>query len=238
MRRSPTVQQIADHLGLSNFPVSRALAGNSGVSEATRARILQASAALKARAPLGRQVLFVTQAGDGVSPELWLAVLHGAEREGTRHGLTLIPRDAGYLGPLSAFDPAVCGIVLATAKPDGLAAEAHQVGLPAVTASYAGPAQPIDQVVTADWEAGSSVARYLIGLGHRSIGFVRGEAGLTGRRERLRGLRDGAADFADFEVHEIGFAEPGGSPIRSVRCCAPASRRRCCSVPMTAWPSP
>ena len=218
MRRSPTVQQIADHLGLSKFSVSRALAGKSGVSEATRARVLQASTSLRARAQPGRQVLFVTQTGDGVSPELWLAVLHGAEREGARHGLTLIPRDAGHLGPLSALDPAVCGIVLATARPDIVAAEAHQVGLPAVTASYAGPAQQIDQVVTADWEAGVCVARYLIGLGHRSIGFVRGEAGLTGRRERLRGLRDGAAEFADVEVHEIGFAEPGGFPdaFRSV----------------------
>jgi len=212
MRRGPTVQQIADHLGLSKFSVSRALAGKSGVSDATRARILQASTSLRARVSLGRQVLFVTQAGDGVSPELWLAVLHGAEREGARHGLTLIPRDALHLGPLSALDPAVCGIVLATAKPDMLAAEAHQVGLPAVAASYAEPAQPIDQVVTADWEAGFCVARYLIGMGHRTIGFVRGEAGLTGRRERLRGLRDGAAESTNVEVHEIGFAEPGGFP--------------------------
>ena len=105
----------------------------------------------------------------------------------------------------------MCGIVLATAKPDELAAEAHAVGLPAVTASYAGPMQPIDQVVTADWEAGVRVAHYLTGLGHRSIGFVRGEAGLFGRRERLRGLRDGVSE-SDVAVHEIGFTEPGGFP--------------------------
>ena len=212
MRRSPTVQQIADHLGLSKFSVSRALAGKSGVSEVTRLRVVQASQSLRVPAPLGSQVLFVTQAGDGVSPELWLAVLHGAEREGARHGLTLIPRDAGHLGPLDALHSAVCGLVLATAKPDELAAEAHRVGLPAVTASYAGPKQPIDQVVTADWEAGVSVARYLTGLGHRSIGFVRGEPGLFGRRERLRGLRDGVPPTGDVTIHEIGFAEPGGFP--------------------------
>ncbi len=212
-RNTPTVQQIADHLGLSKFAVSRALAGKSGVSEATRARILQAAAALRARsATPGRQVLFVTQAGDGVSTELWMTMLHGAEREGARQGLTLIPRDARHLGDLKLLDPAVCGLVLATAEPDALADAARRARLPAVTAGYAAPLQPIDQVVGADWEAGIVVARFLTGLGHRCIGYVRGGGGLFGRRERWRGLCDGTAEIADTSVHEIGYTEPAGFP--------------------------
>ena len=35
-----TLQSIADHLGISKFAVSRALAGKSGVSEDTRRTIL------------------------------------------------------------------------------------------------------------------------------------------------------------------------------------------------------
>ena len=212
-RSTPTVQQIADHLGLSKFSVSRALAGKSGVSDATRARVVQAAAALRARAaPPGKQVLFVTQAGDGVSTELWMTMLHGAEREGARQGLTLIPRDARHLGDLTLLDPAVCGLVLATSEPDALAAAARQARLPAVTAGYAAPLQPIDQVVGADWEAGIVVARYLVRLGHRCIGYVRGNGKLFGRRERWRGLCDGAAETAGTSVHEIGYAEPAGFP--------------------------
>ena len=212
-RSTPTVQQIADHLGLSKFSVSRALAGKSGVSEATRARIVQAASALRAgAAPQGRQVLFVTQSGDGVSTELWMTMLHGAEREAARQGLTLIPREARHLGDLARLDPAVCGLVLATSSPDAIAAAARRARLPAVTAGYAAPLTPIDQVVGADWEAGIVVARFLAGLGHRSIGFVRGGGGLFGRRERWRGLCDGAAEVPGAHAHQIGYDEPAGFP--------------------------
>jgi LacI family transcriptional regulator len=157
-------------------------------------------------------VLFVTQAGDGVSTELWMTMLHGAEREGARQGLTLLPRDARHLGDLALLDPAVCGLVLATAESDALAAAARRARLPAVTAGYCAALQPIDQVVGADWEAGIVVARYLTGLGHRCIGYVRGGGGLFGCRERWRGLCDGMADVAGAECHEIGYTEPAGFP--------------------------
>ncbi|GFN31104.1 hypothetical protein PCURB6_13640 [Paenibacillus curdlanolyticus] len=46
MREKATIQQIADFAGLSKFAVSRALAGKSGVSEATKERILKAAGQL------------------------------------------------------------------------------------------------------------------------------------------------------------------------------------------------
>jgi LacI family transcriptional regulator len=212
----PTVQQIADHLRLSKFSVARALAGKSGVSDATRARVLRAARQLgylrhlDASSATTRQVLFVMQEEDGVSSELWMTMLNGAEREGARHGITLIPRQARHLGDLAQLDPTVVGFILAMAQPGDLAAQALQTGLPVAAAGYAPPLDPVDQVVGADWEAGIVVARFLTGLGHRCIGFVQGRGGLFGRIERLRGLRDGAAECPGASVHEIGFDEPGG----------------------------
>ncbi|WP_127530668.1 LacI family DNA-binding transcriptional regulator [Paenibacillus kobensis] len=46
MREKVTIQQIADFAGVSKFAVSRALAGKSGVSEATKDRILKAAGQL------------------------------------------------------------------------------------------------------------------------------------------------------------------------------------------------
>ncbi len=210
-RAGPTIQQIADYLGLSKFSVSRALSGKSGVSEATRERVRGAAEALRQRSgQRARQVLFITEPDEGISGELLMAMLHGAEREGARTGLTLLPREARHLGDLGGLDPAVCGVILALADCDRLAAEARRVQLPAVVGGYASPLQPVDQVVGADWEAGIVVGRYLTGLGHRGIGYVRGRDGLFGRRERLRGLKDGATEAPGTSVHEIGFDEPGG----------------------------
>ncbi|WMT42348.1 helix-turn-helix domain-containing protein [Paenibacillus sp. D2_2] len=41
-----TMQQIADHLGVSKFVVSKALSGKSGVNEATKNRVIEAASQL------------------------------------------------------------------------------------------------------------------------------------------------------------------------------------------------
>ena len=49
--RRVTLQTIAEETGLSKFAVSRALAGKSGVSEETRARVAEVAARLGYRRP-------------------------------------------------------------------------------------------------------------------------------------------------------------------------------------------
>lgn len=46
MSRKVSIQTLADQLGLSKYAVSRALSGKTGVSEATRARVLELARAL------------------------------------------------------------------------------------------------------------------------------------------------------------------------------------------------
>jgi LacI family transcriptional regulator len=217
MRRNArvTIEQLAQQLGVSKFSVSRALAGKDGVSDETRARVRRAAARLgygggTVVPPSSRQVLFVMQDRDPVSSELWIHMLHGAEREGARHGLAIVPRQARQLTDVSALDAAVVGLVLAVTQPEAFRKQAQQAGLPMVWGGYGDVLGRVDRVTGADWEGGVAVGRLLTKLGHRKIGFVRGEDGLFGRMERLRGLRDGASECAATEVREIAFDEPHG----------------------------
>lgn len=211
-----TIQDLADELGLSKFSVSRALSGKSGVGPNTRNRVLRAAQAMGYQVPQGMtpaagQLLFLRQEIDPVSSELWLNILHGAEREGGRLGLDIVPRQVDALTRTPMLDPAVVGLILAVPRPADWTAKLATLGLPIAAASYVPPAERIDQVVGADWESGFAVAEMLAGLGHRAMAFVHGSTTPIGRAERLRGFRDGARQAApDSTVDDIVFDEAQG----------------------------
>jgi LacI family transcriptional regulator len=217
--RRLTIQDVADRVGLSKFSVSRALSGKPGVGEATRERVMQAAHEMGYRivperdAAAARQILFVRQELDPVSSELWLNIMHGAEREAERLGFAILPRQARTLGPPEGFDAAIAGLILAVPRPADFSAVIARARVPIVLASYAGPLERVDHVLGADWEAGFAVAEHLLALGHRDMVFVHGSSRPLGRAERYRGFRDGAerggASVADFVFDEaMGFREP------------------------------
>ena len=213
--RRLTIQDVAEKVGLSKFSVSRALSGKPGVGEATRARVLQAAHAIGYRidpsiAAKPSQILFIRQEIDPVASELWLNVMHGAEREAERHGLSILPRQSRYLRDIGAFDPSVAGLILAVPRPPELSTALAGVKLPVVCASYAGPMERIDHVVGADWESGMEVARLLLDLGHRDMAFVHGSTRPLGRAERFRGFRDGVLSQPGTVADDIVFDEAIG----------------------------
>ncbi|WP_026869899.1 LacI family DNA-binding transcriptional regulator [Inquilinus limosus] len=210
-----TIQDIADRLGISKFSVSRALSGKSGVGEATRSRVLRAAHSMGYRRSqelpaANGQILFIRQEIDPVSSELWLNMLHGAEREGERLGFSIVPRQARHLAEGGPLDSAVAGLILAVPRPHEISALAARTGLPVVCATYVGAMERIDQVVGADWEAGVGVARLLTGLGHRAVAFVHGSTLPLGRAERFRGFRDGMLETPGTTVEDIVFDEAEG----------------------------
>ena len=151
------------------------------------------------------------QEQDPVSSELWINMLHGAERESVLHGLSVIPRQAGRNAVMPALEPSVVGLILAVHAPDLFLPWAARSGLPVACGGYGAPLSAADHVLGADWEGGHAVAQHLLRLGHRHIGFVRGMSGMTGRDERWRGLKDGAAGGGpEVLLKDIPFAEPGG----------------------------
>ncbi|WP_438753922.1 LacI family DNA-binding transcriptional regulator [Pararhizobium sp. O133] len=210
-----TIQDLADQLGLSKFSVSRALSGKPGVGESTRSRVIRAAHAMGYRVQqdvsyTAGHILFIRQEIDPVSSELWLNIMHGAEREGEKLGFVIVPRQARYLSDVAQMESSVVGMILAVPKPSDWTAVATKTGLPVVCASYAGPMEQVDQVVGADWESGFGVAQMLLRLGHRQMAFVHGNETPMGRAERFRGFRDGALSAADAHVDDIVFDESAG----------------------------
>jgi LacI family transcriptional regulator len=210
-----TIQDLANSLGLSKFTVSRALSGKPGVGDATRNRVIRAAHSMGYRFNVeigytAGQILFVRQEIDPVSSELWLNIMHGAEQEAERLGLTILPRQARHLNDPAQIDSSVVGIILAVPRPSEWSALALKTGLPVVCASYAGSMERIDQVVGADWESGYGIAQMLLELGHRHMAFVHGSAAPMGRLERFRGFRDGAATVEESQVDDIVFDENEG----------------------------
>jgi LacI family transcriptional regulator len=210
-----TIQDLADKLGLSKFSVSRALSGKPGVSEATRNRVLRTAHAMGYRlgqeqSPAAGHILFIRHEIDPVTSELWLNVLHGAEREGERLGYAIVPRQTRYFGDGSQLDPNIVGIILAMPNPDEIADAAVRTGRPVVSVNYVRPFEPVDQIVCADWEGGMAVAERLVGLGHRAFAFVRGQASPAGRPERFRGFRDGVSATAGVKLDDLVFEQASG----------------------------
>lgn len=139
-----TIQDLADHLGLSKFSVSRALSGKPGVGEATRNRVIRAARSMGYRlvqdvAYTVGHILFIRQEIDPVSSELWLNIMNGAEQEGERLGFAIVPRQARYLSEGGEIDSSVAGIILAVPRPSEWTGIARTTGLPVVCASYASP---------------------------------------------------------------------------------------------------
>lgn len=213
--RRLTIDDLAEQLGLSKFSVSRALSGKPGVGAATRARVLQLAHDIGYRtdatlAAPPAQILFIREDIEGVSSELWLNMLSGAEQEAEAHGLSIMPRQARLMQDLSRFDPAVAGIMLAVPRPSDYSAALAASGLPVVCASYPRAMERIDHVVGADWESGVGVATLLLELGHRRMAFVHGSTAPLGRAERFRGFRDGVLAQPGTVADDIVFDEAEG----------------------------
>ena len=211
-----TLQDVADHLGLSKFSVSRALTGKPGVSNATRDRIVEAARRLgyarpaAGQGPRGR-VVIVFHDSESVNSEIWLDLLHGAQAEAARQGLEVTVKIASTGSGLGSLDRSVVGIILAGTHEAELEQAAQKTGVPLVTAGWPELLSDVDQVSAADWEAGVHIARYLAGLGHQTLGFVHGQLGLRGRVERARGFRDGVNEIPGCTLHEITYDEQDDS---------------------------
>ncbi|TCL65202.1 LacI family DNA-binding transcriptional regulator [Rhizobium sp. BK251] len=227
-RTKVTIQDIADKLGLSKFSVSRALSGQRGVGEATRNLVLCTAQAMgypltQDASAATSQVLFIRDEIDTASNEVWLNVMHGAEREGEKLGLAIVPRQARYLQDTDHIEDSVVGLILAVPHPSDWATLAMGTGLPVVCAGHVSPMQSIDQVVGADWESGYAVAGMLAELGHVDMAYVHRDITPLRRSERFRGFRDGALAMTGAMIDDVamdardGFRDAFFTYLRSGR---------------------
>ena len=112
------------------------------------------------------------------------------------------------------------------------------VGVPIVRQGWLEPLEPVDQIGGTDHEAGSAVANFLLGLGHREIAYVHGEPSYRGRMERLYGLREVLERAEGALLHDLIWEDDAGFAQVFEQLRARGESRPRISAPMTASPSP
>lgn len=195
------LQDIADHLGLSQSTVSRALAGHSAISETTRAAVQQAAADLgfrfgagnrRSRKSTTRMIGLVVGDLQNSFMTLLLEELHKAFAEYGYH-TTLIIDSLNEVEQLPTFRPLIDGyfdgMVFATATLDSqIVPEIQRRGIPLVLVVRSVDSVPVDTVEIDNFHAGAEAARHLHGLGHRRVGLVLGPQNTSTSRDRASGV--------------------------------------------------
>jgi LacI family transcriptional regulator len=209
-----TLQDIADHVGLSKFAVSRSLSGKDGVSADTRVLVERAAAELGYTKPVTQAVIrdigLVFHDLDVVNSELRMQIQNGVQREAhlleypVRLQWTHMPDQVGALARSSA------GLLLVGPHDRKTIDSASAAGVPIVRVGWVGALEQVDQVSGTDHEAGQAVAQYLLERGHRVIAFVHGTPGYRGRMERYYGAREITERQADVSLHQMWFEENSG----------------------------
>ncbi|MET3925618.1 LacI family DNA-binding transcriptional regulator [Devosia sp. 2618] len=201
VRKAPTIQDVARAAAVSTATVSRALSAPDRVSESTRARISAAVLATgytpnqSARSLRQRTSRTILVALPDLRNPFFAAVLDAIEREATGRGYGMLVANR-----FPGIEPArrmrdyfssnrIDGLLLLDGTVDlqqliALAGDPQPVPLIVVCEEI--PAAPFHTVKTDNAKAAARATRYLIELGHRRIGHIRGPDDniLTGERQR------------------------------------------------------
>ncbi|MBF6214000.1 LacI family DNA-binding transcriptional regulator [Nocardia puris] len=218
--RRPTIVDIAARVGVSKSLVSLALRGDEGVSDATRARIVQAAdelgyrsnslARALVRGRTGQIGVLVTDLRNPYHTEVALGVETAAEAVGLETFLANGRRDpnrmAAHLNAMLGLN--MEGIVVVSSRVEYAVLAAAAKETPVVVVGRPEDTPPgLDSVANED-EAGIGLAvDHLIGLGHRHIAFAsasRRPAALARRRGYEAALRRAGLEPLDARPVPLG----------------------------------
>ncbi len=202
-RGSITVQDVARSAGVSAMTVSRVVNGGANVRQSTREAVLEAierlnywpnSAARSLAAGEAAQIgLLYANPSLAYLSNFLIGALDGARKVGCH--LVLEPcegedADAQAEAARRFASTPVQGVILPPPLSDAASvqAELDEAGMPSVAVAI-GRAQPGRLSVRIDdFAAAQAMTDHLIGLGHRRIGFVRGNPNNSASAERWRGF--------------------------------------------------
>ncbi len=199
----PTIDDVAAAAGVSIRTVSRVLNRSPKVNEKTRQAIEAVIAQLNfrpsrgARALAMRRSLLIGLVHNDHNALVLDTIQRGIAGVASRNGYELVvhscpAEDSGVIEDVLAFAdrsrvdgivvlPPVCGV-------PGLAEALIGLDIVAVALSSVSLNGFADVVVSEERQAGADVARYLLDLGHRSIGMVNGPVGVASAQERRAGF--------------------------------------------------
>jgi LacI family transcriptional regulator len=203
-RGTNTIEDVARAAGVSAMTVSRVMNGGRNVRESTRAAVLAAVANLNYSPNTAARSL-AAGAGDHIGllyanpsaaylSQFLIGALEAARRAGchlviescesetadeqaevTRRFATNVVQGVILPPPLSESRP--------------IMSELAAIGIPVVTVAMGEPQEDSLNVRINDFEAAAEMTRYLLGLGHRDIAFIKGHPNHIASHERERGFR-------------------------------------------------
>lgn len=197
-----TLQEIADELGISKVTVSRALKGQSGVSDELRTKIEERSREMgylkeKLRAESrARRLAFVTPtryflATDNFYQTIYMH-LNGLCHD-VGHDLSVFvvqPEDERRARlPPRLRGGEIDGTFLGGEMAAPFVAALVALGLPLVSIDYGEVPDGVDSVVVDNFRIGEAAARFLLERGYRRIGFVGGRGYSSNVADRYYGYR-------------------------------------------------
>jgi LacI family transcriptional regulator len=202
LAKKVTMQQIAEHLNLSKFAISKALSGKPGVSEDTRERIIQIATQLgyfsQKKYQLNREkqkviryqtamrqiektkenqtilVLIPNIRFQTEDSYYWGSILDGISDELEQRGVgTMVVTEHNSDHFLKIINPqSVLGMIGVGMISNLLLLEVRKFGIPFVLIDHIDPLVPSDTLFMNNFECISRVTNYLIGLGHKRFQFV------------------------------------------------------------------
>ena len=212
--RRPTIKDVAARVGVSPMTVSRAINGQEGMRPETRAAIMAAIEALgykpnaAARSLVTSGELRIGVIYSNRSAAFMSEFLTGAFEEAASRGARLVilrapkGKDPSSKVLKQFIASGLSGVILTPPLGDSTAllkllSEAH---VPTATVGAYAPGSSISVRID-DRQAAYEMARHLLTLGHRRIGFIVGNPDQAASAERLAGFFAAVRDFEGVETH-------------------------------------
>jgi LacI family transcriptional regulator len=223
-----TIADVAERAQVSKMSVSRVLNGQTGVSEKTRQRILEAVEQLgyvpnlspRARGVSANSIaLLIPDITTAYMGEILRGISGAAER--LNYGLMLYTqgtvdhtqRTSFYLSLLT--NTRVDGVLMVVPRDyEVIVKDLKAHDLAYVIIDHHSGAENEPSVTATNRKGARDAMRHLLALGHRRIGFITGRMDIVCSHDRLQGYRDVLAEvglpFDSELVREGDFSQPVG----------------------------
>lgn len=204
----PTMSDVAHHAGVSIMTVSRIINGKGPIRKKTRDAVDAAIKSLQyvpnpaARSLAGNNLIRIGVLYDnrcsGLMSELLLGCLDQARRSDVQISVRACEPDGDEIDVVKELiRSGVSGLVIPPplCEAPGLLTFLASAHIPAVAVASSLPKEGQLSVRIDDREAATVMARHILGLGHRRVGFIGGHPGLSASAERLRGYQNALGEL-------------------------------------------
>lgn len=192
MRKKVTLQEIADTAGVSKFAVSRALAGKSGVSEETRATIVNLAGQMgyfRSEGRAGRielkdeltggwqgtvMILFPNIRHQNRESRYWGPIFEGISQRLNQKGLDVLTlTEPTSEDMFTLLNPeAIRGIITVGTVSTSILLSISRMDIPLVLVDHLDPTVRADTIFTDNTSGMGELVRAILARGYRSLQFV------------------------------------------------------------------